>query len=361
MATPLPQLSGGTFLCDGGLETTLIFQDGVDLPHFAAFVLLDDQQGRDRLERYYTSYLAMCADTPGAGFVLDTPTWRANPDWAAVLGLDAERLRAVNTQAARWACALRERWAPRLGGPLVVCGVIGPRGDGYVADAGHSAAQAADYQGPQAEALAAGGVDMLAAVTMTTSSEALGVSMAVRRARLPASISFTVETNGGLPSGEALGDAIARVDASAPPAYFAINCAHPTHFAQALPALEPWVERNRCIRANASEKSHAELDEATELDIGDPLDLAQRYRGLKSALPRLSVWGGCCGTDLRHLRAIRDAMCDVSIRSSPSLVSSTTSRWRAALIGQQSLQFAFRQALSGGIGGVVRQRALQAV
>lgn len=308
MATPLPQLSGGTFLSDGGLETTLIFHEGVDLPHFAAFVLLDDELGRERLKSYYVPYLELCADLPGAGFVLETPTWRANPDWAALLGLDADRLQATNTLAARLMCSLRDRWTPRLSGPIVVSGTIGPRGDGYVADAAHSALEAADYHRPQAEALAQGGVDMLSAVTMTSSSEALGVSMAARCVDLPVAISFTLETDGRLPSGEALGDAIARVDASAPPAYFAINCVHPSHFVHALNTSEPWVQRIRGIRANASVKTHAELDVATELDMGDPLDLAQRYRGLKGALPRLNVWGGCCGTDWRHLRAVRDAL-----------------------------------------------------
>lgn len=308
MARTLPQLSGGTFLCDGGLETTLMFHQGVNLPHFAAFVLLDDEQGRKRLADYYASYLALCADTPGAGYLLDTPTWRANPDWAALLGLDGARLRAANLLGARTTCALRDEWAPRLSGPIVVGGIIGPRGDGYVASEPHSAAEAADYHTPQAEALAEGGVDMLSAMTMTSSSEALGVSMAARRVGLPVSLSFTVETDGRLPSGESLGEAIERVDAAAPPDYFAINCAHPAHFVDALDTSAPWVERIRCVRANASEKSHAELDAATELDVGDPLDLAQRYRGLKGALPRLNVWGGCCGTDLTHLRAIRDAV-----------------------------------------------------
>ncbi len=307
MAGVLPQLAGGTFLSDGGLETSLVFLDGIALPHFAAFTLLDDELGRERLKSYYVPYLELCAETPGAGFVLETPTWRANPDWAALLGVDAERLRALNTQAARMMCAMRSRWAPRLQGPIVVSGVIGPRGDGYIAEAPGSVDDAADYHHLQAEALAAGGVDMLAAVTMTTSAEALGISLAAQRVGLPVAISFTVEMDGRLPNGEALGDAIASVDASAPPAYFAINCAHPTHFEKALATRAPWTRRIQGLRANASPKSHAELDAATELDIGDPLDLAQRYRGLQSALPRLNVLGGCCGTDWRHLRAVRDA------------------------------------------------------
>lgn len=223
------------------------------------------------------------------------------------MGVDAARLRELNTRAAQMMCSMRSRWAPRLGGPIVVSGIIGPRGDGYIAEAPDSVDDAAGYHHAQAAALAQGGVDMLAAVTMTTSAEALGISMAARRVGLPVVISFTLETDGRLPSGEALGDAIAKVDASAPPAYFGINCAHPTHFEKALSAGQPWLARIRGLRANASTMSHAELDESTELDIGDPKDLAQRYRGLKGALPRLNVLGGCCGTDWRHIRAVRDA------------------------------------------------------
>ena len=307
MVGALPQLAGGLFLSDGGLETSLVFLDKIELPHFAAVVLLDDELGRERLMGYYVPYLELCAQSPGTGFVLETPTWRANPDWAALLGVDPQRLRDANVRAAQLICSLRDRWARRLDGPIVVSGVMGPRGDGYVASAPGSVEDAASYHSLQAEALAAGGVDMLAAVTMTTSAEALGVSMAAQRVGLPAAISFTVETDGRLPSGESLQEAIERVDAVAPPAYFAINCAHPVHFAHLLHDAAGWCARVRGIRANASTKSHAELDAATELDIGDPHDLAQRYRGLRSALPNLNVLGGCCGTDWRHLRAVRDA------------------------------------------------------
>lgn len=304
---PLPQLAGGLFLSDGGQRTSLVFLDRIELPHFAAFVLLDDELGRERLKRYYVPYLEICADLPGAGFVLETPTWRANPDWANLLGVDAARLRSINIEAAVLMCTLRDRWAPRLGGPIVVSGIIGPRGDGYVAAAPGSVEDAATYHMLQAEALAAGGVDMLAAVTMTTSAEALGVALAAQRVGLPVAVSFTVETDGHLPNGELLGEAIERVDASAPPAYFAINCAHPSHFFSTLEADGPWAGRVRGIRANASTKSHAELDKSIEIDIGDPSDSAQRYRGLRSVLPNLNVLGGCCGTDWRHLRAVRDA------------------------------------------------------
>lgn len=308
MERRLPQLEGGLFLSDGGLETTLVFLDGVDLPHFAAFPLLADEAGRERLRAYYRPYLELAAATPDAGFVLETPTWRANSDWGAVLGYDADALAAANADAVRLMASLRDEWQPQIDGPVVLAGIVGPRGDGYVASAPDSVDAAAQYHGAQARALAGAGVDLLAAVTMTTVAEARGVARAAAAAGLPCVVSFTVETDGHLPSGESLAEAIEALDAEPePPAYFQINCAHPSHFERVLAAPGPWRERVRALRANASARSHAELDEATELDIGDPADLSERYVRLRAPLPRLNVLGGCCGTDARHLRAIRDA------------------------------------------------------
>ena len=303
----LPQLSGGLFLSDGGLETTLVFLEGVDLPHFAAFVLLRHEAGRERLQRYYRPYLELCASTPGAGFVLETPTWRANPDWARLLGYDLSALAQANIDAARLVSVLRDEWRSRLTGPVVLSGIIGPRGDGYVVDAPSSAADAAAYHLPQAVALKKGGVDMLSGVTMTSSAEGIGVARSAKAVGLPVAISFTVETDGRLPSGESLREAMEQVDADTAPAYFAVNCAHPSHFEACFADAGAWATRIRGIRANASTRSHAELDAATELDIGDPADLADRYHRLRVPLPALNVLGGCCGTDSRHLRAIRDA------------------------------------------------------
>ena len=305
----LPQLDGGLFLSDGGIETSLIYLEGITLPQFAAFVLLQSEGGRAQLRRYYLPYLELAAATPGAGFVLEAPTWRASADWGALLGYDARALAGINRDAVRLLHEIRSEWQPRLSGPLVLSGIIGPRGDGYIADAPDSADAAALFHRAQAEALAEGGVDLLAAVTMTTSAEALGVANAAALVALPASISFTVETDGRLPNGEGLREAIGRVDAEAKvaPAYFGINCAHPSHFEAVLAEGGAWTQRIGILRANASMRSHAELDAATELDIGDVPDLGDRYRRLRAALPSLNVLGGCCGTDHRHLRAIRDA------------------------------------------------------
>jgi homocysteine S-methyltransferase len=306
-APALPQSRGALFLSDGGLETTLVFERGVTLPHFAAFPLLADERGKQLLIEYYKPYLSLAARTPGAGFVLETPTRRASIDWGERLGYDLVALAAINRQAGEFCNQLRRIWASRIEGDIVVAGIIGPRGDGYVADLPDSADDAARYHRHQADALREGDVDMLIGVTMTSSAEAIGVARAASAAGLPCALSFTVETDGRLPSGEALADAIGRVDADTPPAYFGIDCAHPSHFQDALASGGAWRQRIRALRANASTKSHAVLDASPTLDAGDPDELAQRYARLRDPLPALNVLGGCCGTGEAHLKAIAKA------------------------------------------------------
>jgi homocysteine S-methyltransferase len=299
----LPQLEGEMFLTDGGMETTLIFQAGVDLPHFASFVLLDETDGAQLLRAYYQPYVEIARER-GVGIVLDTPTWRASADWGERLGYSAEALATAN----RRAVALLEEVRARNGSepPLVISGCIGPRGDGYRVDDAMSAEEAEQYHTPQVGAFAGTSADLVSALTMTYATEAIGVVRAAQAAAIPAVVSFTVETNGRLPNDQPLHEAIGEVDAETEgaAAYFMINCAHPTHFVAALDAPGPWRERLRGLRANASTKSHAELDEAEELDAGDPVELAGQYRALRPRLPNLSVVGGCCGTDHRHIAEI---------------------------------------------------------
>ena len=300
----LPQLDGSLFLTDGGIETTLIFHDGFDLPDFAAFVLLGQDEGRAALTRYFESYVAIAARDE-VGIVLETPTWRANPDWALRQGLTAEQTAQVNRDAVDLLVDVRSR-LERDGAPIVISGCIGPRGDGYVVESSMTAAEARDYHRPQVSAFAESDADLVTAITMTYSAEAIGIAEAAREAGIPVVLSFTVETDGRLPSGETLGEAITAVDTATDsyPSYFMVNCAHPTHFAHVLADAPPWAGRLQGLRANASTLSHAELDEAEELDEGDPQDLASRYRALRETTPSLHVLGGCCGTDHRHIDAI---------------------------------------------------------
>jgi homocysteine S-methyltransferase len=300
----LPQLADRIFLTDGGLETTLIFQDGLDLPYFASFPLIDTKDGRRQLESYYESYvdIALRART---GFMLDTATWRANPDWAAKLDYTGVRLDEVNRRSVEQLIQLRDRYeTPET--PMVVSGAIGPRGDGYVATAIMTADEARTYHLPQIKSFVDAGADMATAFTLNYVGEAIGVALAAKSADLPVALSFTLETDGLLPDGTSLRDAILDADnaTDAYPAYYMINCAHPTHFAHVLETDEPWVKRIRGIRGNASTRSHAELDSAPDLDSGDPVDFGKRYRGLRGRQKQLTILGGCCGTDCRHVEQI---------------------------------------------------------
>lgn len=290
-------------LTDGGLETTLVFERGVDLPLFAAFPLVEQPEGRALLADYWSPYLVLARER-GVGFDVDTATWRANPDWARQLGYDARELRAVTRRAVDLAHTLAARVPDGR-----VNGVVGPRGDGYVVDAAMSAEQAADYHRPQLEALADAGVDQVSAMTLGHVGEAVGVAWAADAAGVPAVISFTVETDGRLPDGTTLRTAVESVEqeTGTSPVGYGVNCAHPTHLAGALDDA-PWRGRVTVLRANASARSHAELDAADALDPGDPDDLACRYADLLEVLPRLDLVGGCCGTGVTHVRAIATAV-----------------------------------------------------
>lgn len=308
----LPQTKGGLFLSDGGMETALIFLQGLDLPHFASFVLLDSAEGRAELVKYYEQYLQI-ARNRGVGFVLDTATWRANPDWGKLVGFDAARLKAVNIAAVDLVAALRGTWETPAT-PVVLNGVIGPRGDGYKAgrmDAG----EAEDYHAFQVNIFAGTQADMVSAITMNTVNEAIGIARAARSAGVPCVISFTVETDGRLVDGTTLRAAIETTEEAtdSSPAYYMVNCAHPSHFDQALDRGEAWVNRIHGVRANASARSHAELDESETLDEGDPFDLSRRYAALTRAFPEMRIFGGCCGTDHRHLAAICEACVPVTV------------------------------------------------
>jgi len=303
----LPQLNGNIFLTDGGLETCMVFYEGFDLPYFAAFDLLKNDSGVDAMKRYFTKHMNV-ASRHGVGFVLESPTWRASSGWGRKMGYTEAAVTEANRKAIALLSTLRDEFDDSSI-DIVISGCVGPRGDGYVVSDAMTVAEAEAYHAPQIVALKEGGADLISALTMNYVDEALGIVRASQATGIPVSISFTVETDGRLPDGSTLKAAIERVDRETgnTPAYYMINCAHPTHFAHLLESGGEWLLRIRGIRANASALSHAELDEAEELDDGDPIDLGTLYGRLKDMMPHLTVLGGCCGTDHRHIDAIAHA------------------------------------------------------
>ncbi|MDF0597676.1 homocysteine S-methyltransferase family protein [Psychromarinibacter halotolerans] len=303
--THLPQTDGTPLLTDSGLETTLIFLDGLDLPCFASYPLLDTVEGRRTLRAYYERHLAIAADH-GSGFLLEAPTWRASRDWGAELGHTPADLERLNKAAITLLAEIR-RDAGAVA-PIVISGNIGPRGDGYQPDTAMTADEAQAFHAEQIGWFAETEADLVTAVTICTVNEGVGVIRAAAAAGMPVVLSYTTETDGRLPDGTPLGEAFEQTDmlTAGAAAYFMINCAHPDHFRAALESDAAWLGRVWGVRANASRLSHAELDEAEELDAGNPAELGRDYAQLKRMLPNLRVFGGCCGTDHRHIEAMAD-------------------------------------------------------
>lgn len=303
----LPQLKDSLYITDGGLETVLIFHHNIDLPHFAAFVLLDSEKQSRLIHDYYLDYIKI-ARAMNCGFILESPTWRASPDWASLLGYSADALCGINIKAIKLLQVIK---AENSDIPMVVSGCIGPRGDGYTAENMMSGEEAGTYHNSQIRAFKEAGADMVTAITMTYAKEAIGITKAAQARDLPVAISFTVETDGHLPSGQSLKDAIIEVDTATNngPAYYMLNCAHPEHFEHVLEAGSDWMQRIRGLRCNASKCSHAELDEAEELDDGNPQELGKDIARLRKAHPQLTILGGCCGTDSRHVAAMTQNYC----------------------------------------------------
>ncbi len=304
----LPQLDGGTFLADGGVETDLIFNQGLEIPHFAAHTLLADQESREILANYFRRYLQFARDHD-AGYILDSQTWKAHTHWAEDLGVTESDLREINHGSIRFISGLRDEFPGSS--PIVLNAVIGPRGDAYAPEHDVAAHEAEDYHAMQIGWLAETEADMVTALTFTQSDEAIGVVRAASAAGLPVVVSFTTETDGRLPNGENLSDAIRAVDdaTDSKASYFMVNCAHPDHFSHVLEDGD-WSRRLRGLRCNASRRSHAELDESETLDDGNPDELAGQYRSMVSTLPWVNVFGGCCGTDYRHIARIADIVAD---------------------------------------------------
>jgi homocysteine S-methyltransferase len=303
----LPSFEDKLFLSDGGVETCMVFHEGIPLPDFASFLLLETGRGSEAAKRYFQSFFDLAREYQ-CGLILETLTWRASRDWGRRLGRDRAALDQVNRDAVTMLEELRAENAD-LAGPVLISGCLGPRGDGYVPSALMTAHEAQAYHEEQIATFAGTAADLVSGMTLNYAQEAIGMTLAAKQAQMPVVISFTVETDGKLPTGQSLAEAIDEVDtvSSSYPIHYMINCAHPTHFEKILVPGSSWMKRICGIRANASKRSHAELNESADLDVGDPAELGREFAALKRAHPQLTVLGGCCGTDHRHVAAIASA------------------------------------------------------
>lgn len=304
----LPQLSSGIYLTDAGLETDMIFNHGFELPAFASHTLLESDAGRQGLRSYFAGFLELASEY-GTGFILDAPTWRAQRWFAEELRVAPGTLKTINEAAVAFVARLRQAYDTSVS-PIVLNACLGPRGDGYSPDAPISADVAEAYHSEQIGWLAETEIDMITALTFNQSEEAIGAVRAAKHQNIPIVVSFTVETDGRLPSGQSLKGAIEDVETATggAPAYYMVNCAHPDHFAETVSGQGNWTRRIRGFRCNASRCSHAELDNAEVLDDGDPEEMGALNLALRESLPWANVFGGCCGSDLRHVAEIAKAI-----------------------------------------------------
>ena len=305
MAVSFPdQQPGLMYLTEGGTETEIMYKHGFELPEFAMFPLLEQPAAVAELRSMYSRYLDTAA-RHGFGVVMGGLDYRASPDWAALLGYSPEALHDMQLRSIGFLREVSESYQADLPA-LLYAGVLGPRGDAYSLNRTITAEEAEDYHSTQIATLALAEVDLVEAMTFNNIAEAVGVTRAAARAGLPASISFTLDSNHRLHSGPSLREAIESVDAQTGedrPAFYGLNCSHPLEF---LPALEPgdWFERVRCLRPNAAMMDKISLCTLGHLESGDPVDLGQRMGAISAQYPHIDIWGGCCGTWETHLDEI---------------------------------------------------------
>jgi len=310
MSRPRPQLPHQTdkiFLTDGGTETWLMYKRGFELPEFSAFHLLNDERAVGALREYYTAFANIAAQL-GTPFVFDSLTYRASRDWGALLGYSTQGLSDMNHKC----FDLYRECAAEAGltaEDTVLSGCIGPKGDAYKTNHDLTAEGAETYHTEQIATFKDAGTDIVTALTLNTTDEAIGIARASAKAGLPSVIAFTVEKDRKLRSGETLKQAIEKVDAatSNAPAYYMINCSHPVDFGPALTS-EPWTDRIRGLRANASSLDHGTLCQLGHLEEGNPDELARQYVDIRAVHPKMNVFGGCCGTDYVHVEKIGRAL-----------------------------------------------------
>lgn len=299
----LPQQDGQLMTSAGGFETWLQYVDGFKLRHFCAFELLDDARGRACLADYHRK-VAEAAVANGFGVINEGLHYRASRDWGELIGYSREALEEINIRGIDFYKDFAKTYAsPET--PMLVGGVIGPRGDAYNVGRTPDAAEAEDYHSEQILTFRKAGADLVTALTFSSVEEAIGLARAAKSAGMPVVISFFVARGGRLKGNETLEEAITRVDAATgnAPAYYMINCTHPTEFEPGL-TEGGWTRRLGGFMPNAVAMETLDLCKLGHLEDGDPEELGGQMAGLARRFEHVNVWGGCCGTDGRHIGQI---------------------------------------------------------
>ena len=287
----------------GGFETWMQYVDGFKLRHFCGFELLDDARGLVCLRDFHRKVVE-AAVANGFGVINEGLHYRASRDWGRLIGYDKAALAEINLRGiAFYQDFAREYATPTT--PMPVGGAIGPRGDAYNVGRTPDADEAEAYHSEQIETFRTAGADHVTAMTFSSITEAIGLARAAKAAGMPVVISFLVARGGRLKGGETIEAAITAVDAAtgAAPVHYMINCTHPTEFE---PGLTPggWMARLGGFMPNAVAMETLDLCQLGHLEDGDPVELGQQMAALARRFPHINVWGGCCGTDGRHIGEI---------------------------------------------------------
>jgi S-methylmethionine-dependent homocysteine/selenocysteine methylase len=298
----LPQLNGQNMACGWGFETWLQFKDGFELRHFCAFELLNDTRGLACLTDYHRK-LVEGAVEHGFGVINDGLHYRASSDWGNMIGFSREALAEINIRGIEFYKDFAREYQSDTT-PMLVGGSIGPRGDAYDIGRVESAAEAEDYHSEQIITLRDAGADLVTAATFSNVEEAIGFARAAKAAHIPSVISM-VAKGGNLNDGTPLADAVTRIDAATgnAPLYYMVNCTHPTEFEPGLTEGE-WTKRLGGFLPNAVAMELLSLCSLGHLEDGDPEELGGQMAALSKRFPHVYVWGGCCGTDGRHIGQI---------------------------------------------------------
>lgn len=299
----LPQQAGKLMSTAGGFETWMQYVEGFKLRHFCGFELLNDARGLSCLKDYHRKAVE-AAVANGFGMINEGLHYRASRDWGELIGFSREALAEINIRGIEFYREIaREYASPET--PMLVSGAIGPRGDAYNVGRTPDAAEAEDYHSEQILTFRTAGADLVTAMTFSSVEETIGVARAAKSAELPVVISFFVARSGRLKGGETLEEAISRVDSATgnAPEYYMINCTHPTEFE---PGLTPggWTARLGGFMPNAVAMETLSLCKLGHLEDGDPDELGAQMATLARRFPHIHVWGGCCGTDGRHIGQI---------------------------------------------------------